>query len=105
MTTRHLLFRSEGETGADLSTELEGVTLSTLGGVTIDCRRPDGKKLSKPMIIDDDAGGLFHIEWAAGDLIPGDMPIEYVITDAGGDVNREPDPERSVIVIRVRKKI
>ena len=103
MTTRHLLHRSEGETGADLLTELEGVTLSTLGGVTIDCRRPDGKKLSKPMIIDDDVGGLFHIEWAPGDLIPGDLRIEYVIVDAGGNVDRLPD--RDPLVIRVRKRV
>ena len=103
MTSRNLLYRAEGDTGPDLFTTLEGIVLSTLGGITVEARRPDAKKLSKPIVVDDDAGGEFHIVWDPGDLIEGDTMIDYVIVDAGGFVDRL--PEQSAITVRVRPRV
>lgn len=103
MTTKNVLFRTAGETGSDLFTELEGVVISSLGGITLRCRRPDGGSLTKGITIDDDAGGLFHIVWDPDDLIEGDTKIEYVIVDAGGKVDRL--PQKAPLIIRARAQV
>lgn len=103
MTTRNLIHRAEGNTGPDLFTELEGVTISTLTGITVEARKPDGALLSKAIVVDDDAAGQFHIVWDPGDLISGDTMIDYVIVDGGGFVDRLPD--NIAITIRVRPQV
>ncbi len=44
-------------------------------------RRSDGAEITKNAIIDDDLKGIFHFEWAPGDLIPGVHEMELRTQD------------------------
>jgi hypothetical protein len=102
MSCEYELFRAQGLVGADLYTELENVAITSLTGIVFRVRKPDRSELIKPIIIDDDAGGIFHLEWEPGDLDDaGDYNVDVAIESTPGD--NQPIPVERTVVIHVRK--
>jgi len=101
MNCEYELFRTQGLVGADLLTELKDVTITSLTGIVFRVRKPDRSELIKPIVIADDAGGLFYLEWAPGDLDDvGDYNVDIVIESTPGDA--QPIPEGHPVTIHVR---
>lgn len=98
--TCFVLNRVAGNTGPDIYTVLENTDLATLLGLSVTLRREDGAVVTHDAVIDDAAAGEFHIVWDATDLVEGDHRLEYVITDAGGNVRRTPSEQTIMVKVR-----
>lgn len=102
MTSRLIFERVEGNVGPDLVTQVEDLDISAVVTITAIVRYHSGKKLEKVAVIDDAAAGLFHVEWAAGDLIKGNHKLEFRFEFA---TTRVTLPEGEPYLLRVRERV
>lgn len=86
-----------------LSFEYEDQDLSVFASIVLRIRRPDGRLIEKAAVIDDAPGGLFHFEFAVGDLIFGHNRAEVRFTDLSG--KSETFPAEAPIAIIVRGEV
>lgn len=93
----------EGDRLPDVDFEFTGTDVSIpaqFASITLRVRRVDGTKLAKAAVIDDGPNGLFHFEWAVGDLTEGQHKAEVVFVDGASKAETFPGDEPLVLDVR-----
>ena len=104
MTTRHTVYRTAGDTGDDIYSELEGVDITNIT-ITLAVRLESGGQVIKNAIVDNAAEGTFHFKWDAGDLVEGVHEMEYVLVDANqtpAATKRLPSESTMALIVRAQ---
>lgn len=86
----------------DLSFEFDGVDLSSFTAIQFLLRQQAGLLVTRDAVVDDAANGLFHIEWADGDLPLGTHEGEVLFVHAAGVEETWPADRPLRIVVRQR---
>ncbi len=100
-TSRTVINRTAGDTGADLYTEIE-VDLAGASVFYI-LQREDGARVERAAVIDVTSPGQFHVEWQAGDLVAGEHELDLKIIDGAGAVKTL--PTEAPIILNVRRAL
>ncbi len=79
------------------------IDVSPFTDIVLRVRRPDETAFERTAVIDDAVNGLFHFEWAAGDLVEGDSKAEIRFED--GTAKPETVPSDSPLVLRIRERV
>lgn len=88
----------------DYSGESTGpIDLTLFSSIVVRVRRSDGILVFPTVVIDDAANGLFHAEWAVGDLIEGTHTFEIVFTDLSAKENTL--PKKRPVILQVRGRV
>lgn len=83
-----------------LNFEFENQDLAAFTTIELRIRKQDGTQFTKNAIIDDAPNGLFHFEWAVGELSAGAHEAEVVFTDIGGLPETFPDDKPILLIVR-----
>lgn len=101
-TDPEVIYYTSTDRKPDLDFEFDGVDLSSFSAITMRLRQQSGLLVERAAVIDDAANGLFHIEWADGDLPLGTHKAELVFEHSSGVEETWPADQPMLVVVRER---